>query len=95
MSAIVIILILFQLIFTRPGDQDAPGSRIGRIRQLLDNKDASSRSSVQTKIIDGLLAIPGQAPFQVSLINNADHYQGCGGSLIGRQTVLTAAHCCE
>lgn len=46
----------------------------------------------RTRIIGGRSAQPGSWPYVVSVQNDfAGHY--CGGSLIGRDVVLTAAHC--
>lgn len=46
----------------------------------------------QAKIIGGLDSLPGEWCWQVALINSQNQYL-CGGSLIGTQWVLTAAHC--
>jgi secreted trypsin-like serine protease len=50
-----------------------------------------------TEIIGGGKASNGEYPFMVALLkrNVADRYQAqfCGGSLIGENVVLTAAHC--
>lgn len=51
------------------------------------------------RIIGGNVAKPGKWPFTVGILvrDVADNYaaQFCGGSLIGRRFVLTAAHCVE
>lgn len=52
---------------------------------------------IQPKIVGGTGAAPGAWPSQVALLRSdePDNYQAqfCGGSLVDRQWVLTAAHC--
>jgi secreted trypsin-like serine protease len=46
------------------------------------------------EIIGGEEAAPGAWPWMVALWdNNTEEWYGCGGSLISREWVLTAAHC--
>ena len=49
----------------------------------------------EARIIDGEKASPLEYPFQVFITNNrTDQNQvNCGGSIIAREWVLTAAHC--
>lgn len=46
---------------------------------------------IQPKIVGGKEAIKGEFPFIVSLQDKSGHF--CGGSLIRKDWVLTAAHC--
>ena len=45
------------------------------------------------RIIGGVEVEPGEFPFLAAILANAK--QICGGSLIDRRHVLTAAHCVE
>lgn len=58
-----------------------------------DGSDISSGSSLskETRIIGGTEAMDGRSPYVVSLKQGSMHV--CGGSLIAKDTVLTAAHC--
>ena len=60
---------------------------------------AAPGSGGPPEIVGGQTAVRGEFPYQVGLLDRAepDSYwaQFCGGSLIGRSTVLTAAHCVE
>jgi len=55
----------------------------GKVDEPLDEK--------QQRITNGIPADPCQFPWQVALI--IDNAYFCGGSLISKNWVLTAAHC--
>lgn len=54
---------------------------------LTDDED------VEAKIVGGKVAEEGAAPWQVSLQTHRGHF--CGGAIIHRNFILTAAHCLQ
>lgn len=52
---------------------------------------AYTSASPSGRVVGGQDATEGQFPHQVSLRRNGSHT--CGGSIISRNFVLTAAHC--
>lgn len=46
---------------------------------------------LNSRIVNGVEATPGEFPHQVSIL--VDNYHLCGGSVIGNGWVVTAAHC--
>ncbi|KAG7197998.1 hypothetical protein KM043_016223 [Ampulex compressa] len=54
---------------------------------------ALSHAELESKIVGGTPALPGEFPYQVSLqiINSEHHF--CGGSILNEDYVITAAHC--
>lgn len=53
-------------------------------------------SYIDDFIVNGVRAMPGSWPWQVRILRNPTERKGfCGGSLIDRYWVLTAAHCVE
>jgi secreted trypsin-like serine protease len=84
------------LVFTAPAaaaDQDFPFSYIPDAKLAA----AAQESGVRFRVLGGEVAADHAWPWQVALVraNDANVYEGqyCGGSLITRQWVLTAAHC--
>ncbi|KAJ6642103.1 Leucine-rich repeat-containing protein 15, partial [Pseudolycoriella hygida] len=65
-------------------------NRAGRSLSLCGNVDI-----IQNVIQSGNEATRGQWPFAVALYNLIDSQNFCGGSLISRKHVLTAAHCVQ
>ena len=55
------------------------------------NSQGCGRKSFSARVVNGNNAAPNSWPWQVSLRFNNNHF--CGGSLIGKDLVLTAAHC--
>ncbi|XP_077256096.1 chymotrypsin-2-like isoform X1 [Temnothorax americanus] len=50
---------------------------------------------IDTQIVGGRLAELGEVPYQVSLQRTATNEHFCGGVIISRYYILTAAHCIE
>ena len=45
------------------------------------------------RIVDGGVANYGEWPWQIRMVQYTEHSTSCGGSLINKQWVITAAHC--
>jgi len=71
----------------RRQDNDTESSNTNIDREL---HGTSSRDS-NTRIIGGNEAVEDRHAYAVSLYDNIGHF--CGGSLIAKDVVLTAAHC--
>ncbi|XP_071568271.1 trypsin epsilon-like [Temnothorax nylanderi] len=51
--------------------------------------------NIDTQIVGGRFAKPGEVPYQVSLQRIKTGKHRCGGVIIGRYYILTAAHCVD
>lgn len=60
---------------------------------LLDKKDCICRIGGSKRIVNGKIAEQNSIPWQVSLASNGQHF--CGGSVINKKFILTAAHCVD
>src|SRR5947207_2256894 len=60
---------------------------------ILSFSNVSHTTRAQPAIIGGQDAKPGEFPFLVALVSTDDDSQFCGGSLLNKDWVLTAAHC--
>ncbi|XP_007249193.3 serine protease 27-like [Astyanax mexicanus] len=61
------------------------------VRESFAQSNICGRPQLNTRIVGGQAASPGSWPWQVSLQSFGFHF--CGGSLINKDWVLTAAHC--
>jgi secreted trypsin-like serine protease len=60
----------------------------------IDSADTVATATDEEAVVGGAEALPGEYPWQAQLgVPGYDHY--CGGSIIDREWILTAAHCVE
>ncbi|KAF5903775.1 mast cell tryptase-like, partial [Clarias magur] len=76
-----------------PGDTKAWVTGFGKINSSgsLSQLNVCGRAPLNTKIVGGEDAAAGSWPWQVSFQKGGNHF--CGGSLISKNWVLSAAHC--
>jgi hypothetical protein len=67
---------------------------LGSTSVMAQNVTLVRANSVEVKIVGGTEATPHALPYQVSL-QGLDGSHFCGGSIIGEDMILTAAHCVE
>lgn len=62
---------------------------------VIKQKSMNLTEAWDARIVSGWKAYPGQHPHMVSLrmVNNVGTVQACGGSIVSRQWIITAAHC--
>ena len=82
---LILFFVLILVIITTDSNEEVPYWT--EMRQLLKYQ------SIDTRIINGQLALRDQAPWMVSLAHTFNFKHFCGGALIGERTILTAGHC--
>jgi len=74
-----------------------PANEPGKCYCGVMNPDDPYSYSSDSKIVGGYASYIGMIPWQVGLLfsNTNEANQGCGGTLVGDQYVVTAAHCTD
>lgn len=63
----------------------------GLISIAVNKVTSKPYNGLTNRIVNGFDALDGQFPYQISLRRN--NYHHCGGSIISKRFILTAAHC--
>ena len=78
-------------------EKDSLADECGKVKalQTQDNENESERTTNRPHgyIVSGKIAKKGSWPWMVSMTVGYSHF--CGGTIIAKRTVLTAAHCVE
>merc|ERR1711976_1040442 len=70
-------------------------TRRGPLPQIIREKFHDDLKTNEPRIVGGDIISISERPFQVGLEYSFFDFTFCGGSLIGSDKVLTAAHCCD
>merc|ERR1712018_777515 len=70
-------------------------TRRGPLPQIIREKFGHELKTNEPRIVGGDIISISERPFQVGLEYSFFDFTFCGGSLIGSNKVLTAAHCCD
>ncbi|XP_068153437.1 chymotrypsin-2 [Drosophila tropicalis] len=82
--------LLLLLVNSQPGVSKRLGPELSPEKK---EQFAGSLSSASSRVIGGTDAVDGEAPYQVSLQGTLYNDHMCGGAIINKDWVLTAAHC--
>ncbi|KAJ8918099.1 hypothetical protein NQ315_011556 [Exocentrus adspersus] len=92
MRTAILLIASLSCCFALPPSSSIDWSKV-RAKNAYVEPVSNASLPVNPRIIGGREVTPNSRPFQVALVIDGGHF--CGGSLISRSYILTAAHCIE